>query len=49
MLMTLLYERRMKCQTWDRDGIVPRVASFIRKMKEKKNEYIIRPSSMVEY
>lgn len=47
--MTLLYERRMKCQTWDQEGIVPRVAASIEKIKEKMNEYIVKPSSLIEY
>ena len=49
MLMSLLYERIMKCETWEQEGIVPRAASFIEKMKEKRNEYIVRPSSLIEY
>lgn len=49
MLMTLLYEKRMKYQTRDQERIMPRVTISIKKMKEKKNEYIVRPSNLIEY
>ncbi|KAF6159600.1 hypothetical protein GIB67_034562 [Kingdonia uniflora] len=41
MMMTFMYERRNKAETWDQQGLVPRAVTHIEKMKKSYSKYDI--------
>ncbi|KAF6165754.1 hypothetical protein GIB67_012651 [Kingdonia uniflora] len=45
MMMTFMYERRNKAETWDQQGLVPRAVTHIEKMKKSYGKYDIAGES----